>query len=51
VDVAVAKAPLLRLEIVKRSDGMKAFVALPRRWAGRTHFPGSGRDRRLAKDL
>jgi hypothetical protein len=31
VDAAVAKVPLLRMEIVKRNDGMKGFV-LPRRW-------------------
>ena len=32
VDTAVAKIPVLRLEIVKRSDDMKGFVVLPRRW-------------------
>ena len=32
VDAAVAKVPLLRMEIVKRSDDMKGFVVLPRRW-------------------
>jgi hypothetical protein len=31
VDAAVAKMPLLSMEIVKRSDDMKGFV-LPRRW-------------------
>jgi hypothetical protein len=31
VDAAVAKAPLLRMEIVKRSDDMKGFVVLPPR--------------------
>ena len=31
VDAAVAKVPLLRVEIVKRSDEMKGFVVLPRR--------------------
>jgi hypothetical protein len=30
VDAAVAKVPLLRMEIVKRSDDMKGFVVLPR---------------------
>jgi transposase len=29
---AVAKVPLLRLEIVKRDDDTKGFVVLPRRW-------------------
>jgi transposase len=38
VDAAVAKVPLLRLEIVKRSDDMKGFVVLPRRWGGRAHL-------------
>lgn len=33
VDAAVAKVPVLRMEIVKRSDDMKGFVVLPRRWA------------------
>jgi hypothetical protein len=27
-----AKQPSLRIEIVKRSDDMKRFVVLPRRW-------------------
>ena len=31
-DVAVAKVPRLRLEIVKRSDDIKGFVVLPRCW-------------------
>ena len=37
VDAAVAKVPLLRMEIVKRSDDMKGFVVLPRR-CGRAHL-------------
>jgi hypothetical protein len=32
VDAAAAKVSLLRLAIVKRSDDMKGFVVLPRRW-------------------
>src|SRR5205085_7928993 len=32
VDSAVAKVPRLRLEILKRSDDIKGFVVLPRRW-------------------
>src|SRR5258707_463163 len=32
VDAAVAKVPRLHLAIVKRSDDMKGFVVLPRRW-------------------
>ena len=34
VDAAVAKVPLLRMEIVKRSDDMKGFAVLPRRSEG-----------------
>jgi len=35
--------PVRRTEIVKRSDDMKGFVVLPRRWVvERTFFPGSG---------
>ncbi len=32
VEAAVAKVPTLRMEIVKRTDDMKGFVVLPRRW-------------------
>ena len=42
VEAAVAKVPVLRLEIVKRSDDLRGFVVLPRHWVGR--------NRRLAKD-
>jgi hypothetical protein len=38
VDAAVAKVPSLRIEIVNRSDDMKGFVVLPRRWGGRAHL-------------
>jgi hypothetical protein len=31
VEAAAAKVPLLRMEIVKRSDDTKGFVVLPRR--------------------
>jgi len=41
VDAAVAKVPLLRMEIVKRSDDMKGFVVLPRRWVVERTSPGS----------
>jgi transposase len=51
VEAAVAKAPVLRLEIVKRSDDMKGFVVLPCRWVvGRT-FSWFRRNRRLVKDF
>jgi hypothetical protein len=32
VEAAVAKVPVLRLEIVKRGDDLKGFVVLPHRW-------------------
>jgi transposase len=51
VDAAVAKVPLLRLEIVKRSDDTKGFVVLPRRWVVERTFSWFGRNRRLAKDF
>ena len=51
VDAAVAKVPRLRLEIVKRSDDIKGFVVLPRRWVVERTFSWFGRNRRLAKDF
>ena len=51
VDTAVAKVPSLRIEIVKRSDDMKGFVLLPRRWVVERTFSWFGRNRRLAKDF
>ena len=51
VDAAVAKIPVLRLEIVKRSDDMKGFVVLPRRWVAERTFSWFGCNRRLAKDF
>src|SRR6476661_8899526 len=51
VEAAVAKIPVLRLEIVKRSDDMKGFVVLPRRWVVERTFSWFGRNRRLAKDF
>jgi transposase len=49
VDAAVAKVPPLRMEIVKRSDDMKGFVVLPRRWVVERTFSWFGRNRRLAE--
>jgi transposase len=49
VDAAAAKVPLLRVEIVKRSDDMKGFVVLPRRWVVERTFSWFGRNRRLAR--
>ena len=46
----VAAIPSLRMEIVKRTDDMKGFVVLPRRWVVERTFSWFGRNRRLAKD-
>jgi putative transposase len=51
VDAAVARVPRLRLTIVNRSDDMKGFVVLPRRWVVERTFSWFGRNRRLAKDF
>ena len=50
VQTAVAREPPLRVEIVKRSDDMKGFVVLPRRWVVERTFSWFGRNRRLNKD-
>ena len=47
----MAKVPRLRLEIVKRSDSIKGFVVLPRRWVVERTFSWFGRNRRLVKDF
>jgi transposase len=47
---AVVRSPGLRLEIVKRTDAVKGFVVLPRRWVVERTFSWFGRNRRLAKD-
>src|SRR5271155_5222338 len=49
VAAAVANLPVLRMEIVKRSDDMNGFVVLPCRWVVERTF--SGRNCRLAKDF
>lgn len=41
----------MRIEIVKRTDDMKGFVVLPRRWVVERTFSWFGRHRRLAKDF
>jgi Transposase DDE domain len=45
------KAPVLRMEIVKRSDDGRGFVVVPRRWVVERTFSWFGRNRRLAKDF
>ena len=40
----------VNVEIVKRSDGAKAFVVLPKRWLVERTFAWLNRCRRLAKD-
>ena len=51
VETAVAKVPVLCVEIVKRSDDMNGFVVVPRRWVVERTFSWFGRNRRLAKDF
>jgi len=51
VHAAVAKVPRLCLEIVKRSEDIRGFVVLPRRWVVERTFSWFGRNRRLAKDF
>jgi putative transposase len=51
VEAGVAKVPVLRIEVVKRSNDMSGFVVLPRRWVVERTFSWFGRNRRLAKDL
>jgi transposase len=51
VEAAVAKMPLLRVGIFKRSDGICGFVVLPRRWVVEPTFSWFGRNRRLAKNF
>jgi len=50
VKAAVAKLPILRMEIVRRSDDHKGFKVQPRRWVVERTFSWIGRNRRLAKD-
>jgi transposase len=51
VDAAVAKVPLLHVEIVKRNGDMKGFVVVPRRWVVERTSSWFGRNRRLTKDF
>jgi putative transposase len=40
----------IRLAIVKRPEGIKGFLLLPKRWIGERTFAWFGRYRRLSKD-
>lgn len=46
----IANMPVLRMEIVRRSDDVKGFQVQPRRWVVERTFSWFGRNRRLAKD-
>jgi putative transposase len=39
-----------RVEVVKRPEGQKGFVLLPKRWVSERSFAWTGRDRRHSKD-
>ena len=43
--------PVLRIEIVKRSDDMRGFVVLLRRWVVERTFSWFGRNPRLARNF
>jgi putative transposase len=48
---ALKKVGKFTLEIIKRSDSVKGFEVLPRRWVVERTFAWLGRCRRLAKDF
>jgi transposase len=48
---AMQKVGKFTLEIIKRSDAIKGFEVLPRRWVVERTFAWLGRCRRLAKDF
>ena len=50
VKTAAAAIPVLRIEIVRRTDDMSGFHVQPRRWVVERTFSWFGRNRRLAKD-
>ena len=47
---ALRRTPRIDLEIVKRTDGLKGFVVLPRRWIVERTFAWLSFNRRLSKD-
>ncbi len=46
----IANTCQLKIEVVKRSDDLKGFVLLPRRWVVERTFAWLGNYRRLSKD-
>jgi transposase len=48
---ALAKIGTWTVQIVKRTDKVKGFVVIPRRWVVERTFAWLGRNRRLAKDF
>ena len=50
VKAVVAAIPVVRMEIVRRTNDVKGFQVQPRRWVVERTFSWLGRNRRLAKD-
>lgn len=50
VKTIVAAIPVIRIEIVRRTDDVSGFKVQPRRWVVERTFSWFGRNRRLAKD-
>lgn len=50
VKTTVAAIPVVRIEIVRRTDDLSGFRVQPRRWVVERTFSWFGRNRRLAKD-
>jgi transposase len=50
VKAALTAIPVVRLEIVRRTDDLAGFHVQPRRWVVERTFSWFGRNRRLAKD-
>lgn len=50
VKTAIAAIPVIRIEIVRRTDDLSGFKVQPRRWVVERTFSWFGRNRRLAKD-
>ena len=50
-DAVTALMPRLSVEVVKRSDQVKRFKVVPKRWVVERTFAWLGRCRRLAKDF